>query len=251
MNFKNLYETIFKRKSVRKLDLTPLDDATLNKIAGSISELEPMYKDIKVEMKIIPQKEISNLFTIKAPHYIIVSSENKDGYLTNAGFMLQQMDLLLSSMGIGCCWLGMAKPAKEIVSGSQLDFVIALAFGMPLEPLHRQGISDFKRKPISKISNCNEDNKMIASALLAPSGVNSQPWYFEVKENEIHAYCVKSNIIKAVIFEKLNKIDMGVAICHIWVTSKYFGKDVNFIFDIEAQNNSPKGYYYIATIKNI
>ncbi len=44
---------------------------------------------------------------------MIISSENTEGYLMNIGFIFQQMDLYLSSIGLGSCWLGMAKPTEK------------------------------------------------------------------------------------------------------------------------------------------
>jgi len=38
--------------------------------------------------------------------------------------------------GIGACWLGAAKPGEKMESA--LPYVIALAFGKPAEPLHRE-----------------------------------------------------------------------------------------------------------------
>jgi len=45
----NLYETIFKRKSIREYDLTPLDGHTLEEIMAHTSTLKPLYDDIKIE----------------------------------------------------------------------------------------------------------------------------------------------------------------------------------------------------------
>jgi hypothetical protein len=90
----DLYEVIFKRKSVRKYDLTPLDKKTLAGISAQFNALKPLYNNIKTEMKLISQQEVKTMQP-KAPHYVAVFSEIKDGYLTNVGFMLQQMDLFL------------------------------------------------------------------------------------------------------------------------------------------------------------
>jgi hypothetical protein len=38
----------------------------------------------------------------KAPHYIAVFSQAKEGYLTNVG-LLQQMDLYFSANSLGSC----------------------------------------------------------------------------------------------------------------------------------------------------
>ncbi len=249
MEQNNLYDFIFKRKSVRKYDLSPLDKKTLEDILSCMNSVKPMYENIKVEMKIVTQDVVKSLLPIKAPYYILLSSENKEGYLTNAGFILQQVDLFLSANGVGGCWVGMAKPKKEILMESNLEYVIALAFGNPAETIHRESISEFKRKPIEEIRDIDKEDDILESARLAPSATNSQPWYFKVTNDRIDAFCVKSNFIKAIIYKKLNQIDMGIALCHLWIAGEHFGRDVSFIFDKEASKNPPGGYDYIGSYK--
>lgn len=245
----NLYETIFKRKSVREYDPTPLDGHTLVEIMAHMSALKPMYDDIKIETKLVSQKDVKSLLSAKAPHYLAVFSETKDGYLTNVGFVLQQMDLFLSANGIGSCWQGMPKPTKEILNSSKFEFVILLAFGKPKERLHREGVSEFQRKPLGEITNIKGADELLEPARLAPSAMNRQQWFFTGNASTIHAYRAKSSFLTAFIFEKVSKVSMGIAICHVWIAAKYFGKEVEFICDKEAQNNPPGGHYYVITIK--
>ncbi len=115
----DLYSTIFKRKSIRNYDLTPLDENTLTEISNHLKGLDPLYDDIKTELKIISGNDVKRRMMKKAPHYIAVFSEAKEGYLTNVGFMLQQMDLFLSANGIGSCWQGIPKPKKEVLKSSR------------------------------------------------------------------------------------------------------------------------------------
>ena len=46
------------------------------------------------------------------------------------------------------------------------------------------------------------------------------------------------------MFEKVSKVSMGIAICHVWIAAKHFGKEVEFICDKEAQNNPRSGFLY-------
>lgn len=248
MEYKKFYDTIFKRKSIRKYDLQSIDEKTLEDIVSYINVVKPMYENIKIEMKIITKESAKGLFPIKAPYYILISSEKKEGYLTNAGFMIQQVDLFLSANGLGSCWVGMAQPKKEIVNQSKLEYVIALAFGKSAETLYRENVSEFKRKSIEEIRDNNQKDELIESARLAPSATNSQPWFFKIDNNKIDVYCVKSNFIKALIYKKMNQIDIGIAICHLWTAEKHFGKDLSYTFDKEAEENSPEGYYYITSL---
>jgi hypothetical protein len=67
--------------------MTPLSDTLMTKIKDFASNLKPLYEDIKVEYEFV--NNVNNIIPVKAPHYIIISSENKYGYLTNVGFMLK------------------------------------------------------------------------------------------------------------------------------------------------------------------
>jgi len=51
------------------------------------------------------------------------------------------------------------------------------------------------------------------------------------------------------MFERMSKVSMGIAICHVWIAAKHFGKEVEFIGDKEAQDNPPAGHDYVVTIK--
>ncbi len=245
-----LYQTIFKRKSIRQYVLDPLEGHVLSEIMAHTSSLKPLYKDIKVEFKILPQEDVKALlFLAKAPHYLALFSETKEGYLMNAGFMLQQMDLFFSVNGIGSCWQGMAKPTKEISKNSKLDFVIIMAFGKPNEKLHRESVSEFKRKQLQEITDIKGADELLEPARLAPSAMNKQQWFFTGSASTIHAYHSKANVLTAFVLNRVSRISMGIPICHLWIAAKHFGKEVEFIEDKNAKNNPPPGLEYAITIK--
>ena len=240
----------FKRKSIRQYVLDPLEGQMLSEIMAHVSTLKPLYNGIKVEIKILPQEDVKALlFLAKAPHYLALFSETKDGYLMNAGFMLQQMDLFFSANGIGSCWQGMAKPTKEISKKSELEFVIIIAFGKPNEKLRRESVSEFKRKQLREITDVKGADELLEPARLAPSAMNRQQWFFTGSASTIHAYLAKSSLLTALMFDRVSRISMGIAICHLWIAAKHFGKEVEFIEDREAKNNPPPGLEYAITIK--
>ena len=245
----SLFQAIFKRKSIRKYEIAPLDEATLRDISDRMAQLKRINQEIKIEIKVVAGSLVKNLLPIKAPHYLLVSSENKEGYLTNVGYMLQQMDLYFSSNGMGSCWVGMARPAKSIALEMKYEFVIAMAFGEAEETLHRESILEFKRKTVEEITNTHKEDSLFEATRLAPSATNSQPWLFAKEEREIHVYCIKSNLLKALIYEKMNRIDVGIGILHLSLSLEQEGKGVEFVQNHQAMNNNPKGYYYITTLK--
>lgn len=191
---------------------------------------------------------IKGLLPIKAPQYLLLFSQTKPGYLINAGFMLQQIDLSLSTNGIGSCWVGLAKPSKEACEISKLDFVIALAFGEPAETLHRTNISQFKRKSLEQIATGNVNMNILEAARLAPSATNNQPWHFVFKDNCVHCYCIKSGFLKAIFYEKMNQIDMGIALLHLSLAAEKNNMTWEMYDDTNAKENPPEGYYYIRSL---
>jgi nitroreductase len=228
-------EIIRKRKSVRKYDITPLDAATLEKVRAKIEKVTPLYPDIRFSVEIT--NKTKGIFNVKAPHYLIFGSEQKDGAYENIGFIGQQLDLFFSESGLGACWLGASKPEEK--EASALPFVICLSFGNPAEPLHR-ALDEFKRKPLVEISEGSD--KRLEAARLAPSAVNAQNWYFTAENGKIRCYRKKANPLLGFIYNKLHCIDMGIALCHIAEESE------NFSFSKEADVPERKGCVYMGTV---
>ena len=238
-----LYDAIFKRKSVRKYAPGQLDAATMKKIISNMASLTPLFPEIHTELRIMTNPEVRGMFKVNAPHFLAFFSEVKDGYATNAGFMMQQMDLFFSSNGIGSCWQGGPKPIRESREASELEFVTLLAFGPPAEDIHRKSVSEFDRKPLVKISEVKGHDDLLGAARLAPSGMNNQPWFFSGVDGAIHVSSAKSMIV-----DRMNHISAGIALCHMWLSAAHSGKTVAFRNDRSGDANAPKKYSYVASL---
>jgi nitroreductase len=243
-----LYQTIYKRKSIRKYKKEKLNEEELKDIRDFLKQTKALDSEIKFETKIVNSDAVKSLLLIKAPHYLQFFSEPKGDYLLNAGFILQQLDLYLSARNLGSCWFGLAKPKKEIIAESELEYVITLVFGRPDEENHRDSIEDFDRKSLSEIKRENNHYDILEAVRVAPSATNGQPWYFISKESQIHLYQVEPNFIKKFFYEKMNKIDMGIALAHLWLAADQNNKK----FEVEKLTESPaevEGYNYLTTVK--
>jgi len=228
-------EIIRKRKSIRKFDMTAVDTATLNKVRSQIDTIKPLIPGITFSIDFATKTK--GMFNIKAPHYLIFKSETVDGSNENIGFIGQQLDLYFAESGLGSCWLGLAKQVDNATSG--LPHVISMAFGKPAQRLHRE-LSEFKRKPLSAISEGTDVR--LEAARLAPSGMNRQNWYFIAENSKIHCYRKKPDPISSLFFDKLESIDIGIAICHIAMESE------NFSFAKETDVPVRKGFIYVGTV---
>jgi nitroreductase len=174
MNGNNLYEAIFKRKSIRNYDPAPIDQNLLKKISENLNSLKSMLTGINTEFKIISPDQVTRKLKNNAPYYVAAFSEAKDAYKVNIGYMLQQMDLYFSAIGLGSCWLGIPQPTKEVTESSNLQFIILMSFGNSKETLYRASVAEFKRQSLSDITNIENANELLEPTRLAPSAVNLQ-----------------------------------------------------------------------------
>ena len=247
MKNSQLYNAIFQRKSIRKYDMTPLPPDTLGKLQEYASSAKPLEESIRYEFVYLGSTDVKNLLPIKAPHYICVYSEIKGNYLMNAGFLLQQVDLYLSANNLASCWLGMAKPSKEVPKQiNELEFVIMLAFGNTTGPIHRANTSEFKRKSLSDISNVAGADSLLEPVRLAPSSSNTQPWFFSGDVEVMTVSRKKLNLLKAPFYGKMNQIDIGIALFHLWLSVDHQGKAVRYSFEMDT---ALSGYEFMAKAK--
>ena len=249
MNENDLYEAIFKRKSIRNYDSAPIDQNRLEEISEKLGALKPMYAEIKTEFKIISPDQVTRKGMNKAPHFIAAFSEAKDAYKTNVGFMLQQMDLYFSATGLGSCWLGIPQPTKEVRESSNQEFIILMSFGNPKETLHRTSISQFKRKPLSEITNIVGADELLEPARLSPSAINLQNWYFTGDKNLIHAYSAKSGFLRSVFGGSYFPVNVGIAICHLQLAAVHLGWKTKIMFEEGKDKNPRKDREYIASLE--
>ena len=225
-----LNEMIFKRKSCRSFTNVPVDAATIEAIRAF--PMKPLYPDIKVRWDIVLRDQGKCICPWTTPQLIAIYSEEAEGYLENIGFMFQQMDLYLQTLGLGVCWLGMGRMNPKTTTAVEgMKFVIMLAFGHPKGDRLRHDLKGFKRKPMEQITDTPDPR--LEPARLAPSAVNSQPWYFVHDGDIMHVYCAK----------KGSRLDIGIALAHLCVSNEN-----TFQFFKADQATDLPGYAYIGSV---
>ena len=226
-----LNEMIYHRKSCRSFMGKPVDAEMIEKILSY--ELKPLYPEIRVRMDIVSRGKVKCICPWTTPPVITIYSEEVEGYLENIGFLFQQMDLYLQTLGLGVCWLGLGKlNPKTTADMTGMKFVIMLAFGHPKGNQLRHDLKGFKRKAMEKVSD--KADPRLEVARLAPSAVNSQPWYFTHEGDTIHVYCSK----------KGSKLDAGIALAHLYVAN-----EDNFLFFKTENITEITGYTYIGSCR--
>ena len=225
-----LKEMIFHRKSCRSFTGKPVEPEMMEQILSF--EPKPLYPETKVRMDIVSRDKVRCICPWTTPQLITVWSEEAEGYLENIGFLFQQMDLHLQTLGLGVCWLGLGRlDPKNAPEAEGMRFVIMLAFGHPKGDRLRHDLKGFKRKPLEKIAD--RPDPRLEPARLAPSAVNSQPWYFTHEGATIHIHCNK----------KGTRVDAGIALAHLFVANE----ETFRFFRAEKPREVP-GHDYIGSI---
>ena len=206
----NFYQEIFKRKSFHFFiggENTTEDD--VKAVSNFVKTVEPLYHDIKTEIRIVPEKETS--CRRGADYCILFYSETKGDYLRNVGYIGEQIDLFLTSLNIGALWFGIGKTKEKEIDG--LEYVIMIAFKRMPESSFRKDMFKSKRKPLDEIW-VGEQIDIANIVRFTPSACNTQPWYIENIDDTLSIYRYKKPgkrgimpVDKVVFY---NRIDIGI-----------------------------------------
>lgn len=233
-----LYSSIAHRKSCRTFDMTPLDKSMFTQITEAIQGFDRLYPDVPLTYRF--SQKVKGRFGVEAPHYLIISGEGKPDEQESAGFLFEQLVLWFDAHEIGSVWLG---SSKDATTKNTSHDILTIAFGRSPESIHRTK-DQFKRVDIETITNDPKDVR-IQALHLAPSGMNTQPWYLEKQDGKILVYQKKLKAPVSLIY-KLSDVDMGIGLCHYAVACKKEGRSFRFT----AQTDLPEkpGYKPFGTI---
>jgi hypothetical protein len=220
-----LSDMISLRKSVRAYSSATLPQETLSAVLSVAKSAVPLFPEMNLSFKILRKADIRCACTLSAQHYLAAYYERNPDADLNCGFMLQQVDLWLSSQGLGSCWLGMARPVEETYEGRPA--AVLLSFGSPSEALHRSGEDQFRRKTLAEIATPGVVPGFISSMRLAPSAMNKQPWFFSGDARTCHAFSVRGKGFVN-LAEGWRFFDLGIALSHLYIAASAIGKTVSF-----------------------
>ena len=113
---------------------------------------------------------------------------------------------------------------KMSMCESMMRMAIKADDRLPFEELFYDGAIE---TPLSK-EKADSLRFPLEMVRLAPSAVNKQPWRVVVADNAAHFYLKRSKGFGHESDLDMQKIDMGIALCHFALTAKENGLDVRF-----------------------
>ena len=241
-------ETIRKRRSVRTFDGTKLRDEDARAIMEYAEKVENPY-NIPITWKLLDANEYGlSSPVIVGTDVFITGKMSRVPYAEEAfGYSFEKIVLFAESIGVGTTWIAgtMNRDAFEralaLDSGEVLPCVSPIGYPakkMSLrETMMRKGIKADSRFGFEELffdggfetSLTEEKAGAFKDALeavrLAPSAVNKQPWRVAVCGDKAHFYEKHSKGYVSGGWD-IQKIDMGIALCHFELAAKECGLEV-------------------------
>ena len=263
----NLITIIKSRKSIRTFDGSRIHPDDLKRLEQYAAEITNPF-DIPVKIVFL-DAEVHNLSSpvITGEKLYVAGVTDKKPYADVAfGYSFEQFVLYAWSLGIGTTWIAgtMKREKFELAAGLKAGEMMPCIspLGYPAkkktvkETLMRKGVGADNRMPAEKLFFENSFDTPISEARKeetaewlemvrwAPSAVNKQPWRLVLKDGEFHFYEKKDNGYRNDSTGDLQKIDVGIDLCH-------FGKAAEGKADVKVQDPgipTPENIEYIASV---
>ena len=156
-------------------------------------------------------------------NYLVMAGVKADDLDDRIGYYGEQLVLFAQTLGINTCWVGLSYtkiPGTYVLNeGEVIQAYISIGYG------ETQGVTH-KIKRIDQVSNVNENSpkwfrRGVEAALLAPTAINQQKFYFElqpIEEGQLPRVLAKRHFSLV----GYTQMDLGIAKYHFEIGA---GKD--------------------------
>ncbi len=188
----------------------------------------------------------------------------------DSGFALEAAVLHATGLGLGSCWIGGVFDRRrfgrilEIRADEQLPAVIAIGRQASKKTLRdrlvRWSAGGDRRKATSELFFMGgwrapwpdaveaRWTKVLECVRLAPSASNKQPWRIILADGAFHFFLNRDKAYSALMPKAdLQRIDMGIAMCHFQLAAAEFGLDGEWRISEPALPDTPANYEYVIT----
>ena len=285
MNYSALIQN---RKSVRAFTDKYVSFDDMDKIkAYHRKSVRRLLPDVKTELRLFGLDARAVLegaagykqFLVGSPQYMVLLSEKHPHAAENAGFVMEDLILKLTDMGLDSCWLTFhdseyVKTALEIES--DLDVVAIAAFGYGEKTTKRLRLNAVSMsdvdvsaqrqyfRPKLSVNDMvyldNWDNSVgveeyigfyddmlweaFYAASLSPSYLNRQPYGFLIRDGRI-TLVQKPDSYTHGIDAKLN---LGVVLLHFSAVASQWAGNLTWRFEDDSTLPLPEGHLAVASV---
>lgn len=213
-----LQEAIMARHSVRAYKNQPLAEDVVKVLEEKIAVLN---RETKLHIQLILNEPKAFLGTLakygrfrNVSNYIVMAGRKGDDLDERVGYYGEQLVLLAQTLGLNTCWVGLSYskvPGTYVLNeGEKIACYIAIGYG------ETQGVGH-KIKTVEQVSNMSDVTpswfrKGVEAALLAPTAVNQQKFYFEYVGMKNGRHQVRAK--KGFSIIGYTQMDLGIAKYH-------------------------------------
>ncbi len=244
-------EIIRRRCSWRSYTGEPVDKDTIGKIEGFIAGLSLPPSGSKTRFRIIssPDKKegVKGTYGVirGASTFIAGAVNDNPRAMEDFGYQLEKIILFATSLNLGTCWLGgsfkrtvyaekIGLEEGEIIPavtpiGYTADrrTIIDNAFRFMAGSKKRKGFSElfFMRSFNTPMTDADAGKYAVPLEMvrLGPSASNKQPWRMIIDGDSVHLILQRTENYAKVLPIDIQKIDMGIAMCHFELSAKESG----------------------------
>ena len=250
----NALELVRSRRSVRSFDGRPLSEEEINEILHFADTVESPY-ELPIIWKVLNAKAsgLSSPVITGTDTYIAGKIQRVPHAEEAFGYVFERVVLFTEAKGIGTTWIGgtMDRGAFERAMGLEEGEVMPCVspLGYPArkmslrETMMRKGVKADSRLPFEALffdgsfetplntEKAGELADALEMVRWAPSAVNKQPWRVVISGNTVHFYEKKSKGFVSANGWDMQKIDMGIALCHFAVGMEEKKKKIAFLLE--------------------
>lgn len=264
----DIAKVIRERRSVRTFDGRALRSEDVGKLRDYMRNIENPY-EIPVEFKLLDAKKdgLSSPVIAGTEQYIGAKVKRMPHAEEAFGYSFEMLVLCAQSLGVGTTWIGgtMDRAAFERAMALGADEMMPCAspLGYPAEKMSlretmmRKGVkadTRFRFEELFFDADGTPLTKESAGGLLeplelvrlAPSAVNKQPWRVFVSGNAAHFYEKKNKGFAAGATGDLQRVDVGIALCHFALGAREAGMELRLSLD-DPKLAAADGMDYIAS----
>jgi len=258
---KPISEVIKNRISIRKYSAKKLSPELKDKLSEYLLNLTGPFK-VNTRFKLVDRDLLRKESDVKIGTYGIISGatsfiaaavDKADNNLEELGYSLEKVILYATSLELGTCWLGGTFKKGEFAKAIALseDEVLPVVTPIGYKSASISLIGSFMRFAAGSKNrkgweelffNGSFSNSLretdagkyavpLEMVRLAPSASNKQPWRIIMYNNEFHFYMQSAKGYAKALGYNIQRIDMGIAMCHFELTAKEMG--INGVWKIQ------------------
>lgn len=263
----NIDALVRGRRSVRTYEERPVSRQELDELCAFLAEVHNPY-GLPVEFRLLDgtKRKLSCPVVVGTDLFVGAKIKRAPCFNEAVGYSFELLVLYAQSLGLGTVWVGgtMDRAAFEMAMELDEDEVMPCMspLGYPAgkmslrETMMRKGVKADERMAFGELffdgsfafpltrEKAGKLGHPLEMVRLGPSAVNRQPWRIVLADHAAHFYLKRAKGFGGGTID-MQKIDMGIALCHFDLAAREAGFTPRFVQSDPGL--AAEGLEYIAT----